>query len=108
MEKYQAINKKVDSILDTIRGKERKLIDIKNNEPSNKRVKKQFRLITKKSSRQPQVLNMTTKNEKIEIKRFSNSFAERKTLHVHNDNDICIMMNYKFINMNDIINIIHI
>ncbi|CAI6377580.1 unnamed protein product [Macrosiphum euphorbiae] len=85
------IQKKVDSLLNTIQRKKRKLIDTNNIEPSNKKIDKQLRLVTKKTNCKSQLQNITTEREKIEIKQsFKNTpavGAERKILHIHNTND---------------------
>lgn len=85
------IQKKVDSLLNTIQRKKRKLIDTNNKEPSNKKIDKQLRLVTKKTNCKSQLQNITTEREKIEIKQsFKNTpavGAERKILHIHNTND---------------------
>ncbi|KAL4082867.1 hypothetical protein QTP88_029521 [Uroleucon formosanum] len=49
IEECTVLKHKVDSLLDTIRGKKRKLTDTTNCEPSNKKIEKQFRVVKKKT-----------------------------------------------------------
>lgn len=48
MEECSNIKKKVDSLLDILQGKKRKLMDITNYEPLNKKIEKQIQLVSKK------------------------------------------------------------